>query len=154
MDYAPAKTRDKMYDSILVALQGSEEKMLRHLTPGHDPTVTLGLKIPVTLGDVAFLTEEIFRGRSAISGIPTRLHLIRWQRPTGSTLNTMGEGENLQKWSNLKLSDLACMTKEEAARHEKEYLKGDKTLEDLYSKETIDKIEGLRQETAKYEKFR
>jgi tRNA threonylcarbamoyladenosine dehydratase len=154
LDYAPAKSRDKMYDGIMAAVQGSEEKILRHMTPSHDASVTLGLKVPITLGDIAFLSEEIFRGRSAISGIPTRLHLIRWRRPTSSTLITIGEGANIQKSSNVKLSDLVCMTKEEAVRHEKEYLKGDKSLEDIYDKETIEKIERLLQETAKYEKYR
>jgi hypothetical protein len=139
-----------MHDGILTALQGSEEKMVRQMTPGHDFKIAIGLKIPITIGDVAFLTEEVFRGRSAITGLPTRLALLRWRRPTKTTLINI-EG---QKSSDVKLSDLVCMTKDEATRHENEILKGDKQPEDVYDKETIEKVEGLLKEAAKYEKFR
>ncbi|KAH8661924.1 hypothetical protein BX600DRAFT_382737 [Xylariales sp. PMI_506] len=154
LDYAPAKGRDKMHDGILAALQGSEEKILRQMTPGNDPTVTIGLKIPVTVSDVSFVTEEIFKGRSAITGLSTRLNLIRWRRPAESTLIRIGEGANEQKSSNLKLSDLVCMTKEETTRHEKEILRGEKKLEDVYDAALIEKVEALLKETAKYEQFR
>lgn len=150
LDYSPAKGRDKMHDGILAALQGSEEKILRIMTPGHDANIALGLKIPITVGDVAFLTEEIFRGRSAITGLSTRLALLRWRKPTKSTLISIKD----QKSTDVKLSDLVCMTKDEASRHEKEILKGDKTLEEIYDAETIAKVEGLMKEAAKYEKYR
>ncbi|KAH8201165.1 hypothetical protein TruAng_004633 [Truncatella angustata] len=150
IDYAPAKGRDKMHDGILAALQGSEEKLLRHMTPGHDFSVALGLKVPITIGDISFLTEEIYRGRSVVTGLSTRLQLLRWRKPTSPTLINI-EG---QKSSNVKLSDLVCMTKDESARHEKEILKGDKALADIYDQETIDKVEGLLKEAAKYEKYR
>lgn len=139
-----------MHDGILAALQGNEEKILRHLSPGHDPSITFGLKIPITIADVGFLTEEIFRGRSAVTGLSTRLALLRWHKPESSTLINI-EG---QKSSNVKISDLVCMTKEEATRHENEILKGDKKLEDVYDKETIEKVEELLKESAKYEKYR
>lgn len=139
-----------MHDGILAALQGSEEKILRIMTPGHDANIALGLKIPITVGDVAFLTEEIFRGRSAITGLSTRLALLRWRKPTKSTLISIKD----QKSTDVKLSDLVCMTKDEASRHEKEILKGDKTLEEIYDAETIAKVEGLMKEAAKYEKYR
>ncbi|KAI1864680.1 hypothetical protein JX265_008404 [Neoarthrinium moseri] len=150
LDYPIAKGRDKMHDSILAALQGSEEKILRHLNPGSDHTIAVGLKIPVTVGDVSFVAEDIFKGRSAVTGLATRLVLLRWRKPTKSTLLEI-EG---QKSSDLRLSDLVCMTKEEATRHEREILRGDKRVEDVYDQETIDKIEGLLKETAKYEKYR
>ncbi|KAK9420900.1 hypothetical protein SUNI508_00991 [Seiridium unicorne] len=145
LDYAPAKGRDKMHDGILAGLQGSEEKMVRHMTPGSDFSIAIGLKTPITIGDVAFLTEEIFRGRSAITGLPTRLALLRWRKPTKSTLIKI-EG---QKSSDVKLSDLVCMTKDEATRHENEILKGNKTPDDVYEEETIEKVEGLLREAAK-----
>lgn len=139
-----------MHDGILAGLQGSEEKILRHLTPGHDATIAYGLKIPINVGDVAFLTEEVFRGRSIVTGLSTRLALIRWRKPTASTLINI-EG---QKSSDVRLSDLVCLTKEEATRHENEILKGDKKVEDIYDHETIEKVEGLLKEAAKYEKYR
>ncbi|KAI0124684.1 ubiquitin-protein ligase molybdopterin-converting factor [Xylariales sp. AK1849] len=154
LDYVPAKGREKMYDGMLAALQGSEEKILRHMTPGSDPAISIGFKIPVTVGDVAFLAEEVFKGRSAITGIPTRLTLTRWRKPTTSTLIKIGEGPNEQKSSDVKLSELVCMTKEEAARHEKEILRGERKLEDLYNAATIEKVEALLRDAATYEKYR
>lgn len=153
LDYVPAKGREKMYDSILAALQGSEEKILRHAAGG-DPNAPVGLKVPVTVGDIAFLAEEVYKGRSAVTGLATRLNLIRWRRPEGSTLVQIGDGAHQQKSSNVKLGDLVCMTKEEATRHEKEYIKGEKSLTDLYDAATIDKIEALLQDAAAYEKYR
>ncbi|KAI1506030.1 hypothetical protein F5X99DRAFT_177872 [Biscogniauxia marginata] len=152
-DYVPAKGREKMYESLLAAVQGGEEKILRHMTGG-DPSITLGLKVPITTGDMAFLVEEIFKGRSAITGLTTRLTLVRWRKPTSTTLIRIGEEPNEQKSSNIKLEDLVCMTKEEAARHDKEVLRGDKTPEEVYDAATTEKVEALLKETAKYEKYR
>ncbi|KAH7037282.1 ubiquitin-protein ligase molybdopterin-converting factor [Microdochium trichocladiopsis] len=152
-DYATAKGRDKLYDGLLAAVQGGEERMLRHLTNG-DASVTLGLKVPITPADMAFLAEDIYKARSAITGLPTRLTLIRWKKPTGTTLIRIGEGADEQKSSNLKLGDLVCMTKEEATRHDKLILRGDQTHEDLYDSATISKVEALMNEAASYEKYR
>ncbi|RYP73877.1 hypothetical protein DL771_003319 [Monosporascus sp. 5C6A] len=152
-DYAQVKGRDKMYEGILAAVQGGEEKILRHMTGG-DVSITLGLKTPVTVSDLAFLVEDIYKGRSAITGLPNRLTLMRWRKPTESTLVRIGEGASEQKSSNLKLSDLVCMTKEEATRHDKEVLRGDKSIEEVYDSATIAKVEKLLNETAIYEKYR
>ncbi|KAI0172561.1 ubiquitin-protein ligase molybdopterin-converting factor [Hypoxylon sp. FL1284] len=152
-DYLPAKGRDKMYDGLLAAVQGGEEKILRHMTGG-DASVTLGLRVPITSGDMAFLVEETFKGRSAITGLTTRLTLVRWRKPASSILVRIGEGSNEQKSSNVKLHNLVCMTKEESIRHDKEVLRGDKKPEDIYDPETVEKVEALMQETAKYEKYR
>ncbi|KAI0848492.1 ubiquitin-protein ligase molybdopterin-converting factor [Daldinia vernicosa] len=153
LDYVPAKGREKMYEGLLAAVQGGEEKLLRYMTSG-DPSITLGLKIPLTTGDMAFLVEEIFKGRSAISGLTTRLTLVRWQRPADSILIRIGEGSDEQKSSNVKLSDLVCMTKEEAIRHDKQVLRGTKRPEEVYDSVTVEKVEALLRDTAKYEKYR
>lgn len=153
MDYQPAKARDKMYDAILAYVQASEEKVVRSIEGGR-VDVCIGLKVPITPGDIAFLVEETFRGRSAITGIPTKLMLIRWKKPEGTTLVRIGEGNEEQKSSNLKLSDLVCLTKEEAVRHLKEILLGDKVLEDLYSPEVIELVEARQKEAGAYERYR
>ncbi len=145
-----------MYEGILAAVQGGEEKILRHATGG-DVSVTVGLKTPVTISDLAFLVEDVFRGRSAVTGLPTRLTLTRWRRPAGSTLVRIGGGEggaDEQRSSNLRLADLVCMTKEEAARHDREILRGDKAPEDVYDAATVERVERLLEETASYEKYR
>lgn len=153
MDYQPAKARDKMYDTILAYIQASEEKVVRSIEGG--PTdIAVGLKVPVTPGDISFLVEEVFRGRSAVTGIPTKLVLVRWKKPQETTLIRIGEGSAEQKSSNIRLRDLACMTKEEAVRHLKEVLHGDKSLEDLYSPEVIELVEARQKEAEAYERHR
>jgi hypothetical protein len=142
-----------MYEGILAYVQASEEKIVRMIEGGRTD-VCIGLKVPITPGDIAFLVEEAFRGRSAVSGIPTKLMLIRWKKPQETTLVRIGEGKDEQKSSNLRLRDLVCMTKEEAVRHQKEVLHGDKSLEDLYSREVIELVESRQREAEAYEKYR
>ncbi|KAG7291876.1 hypothetical protein NEMBOFW57_001898 [Staphylotrichum longicolle] len=153
MDYQPAKARDKMYEAILAYVQASEEKIVRSIEGGRTD-VCIGLQGPITPGDICFLVEEAFRGRSAVTGIPTKLMLIRWKKPQETTLIRIGEGNAEQKSSNLRLRDLVCMTKEEAVRHQKEVLHGDKTLEDLYSPEVIELVEARQKEAEAYERHR
>ncbi|KAK3298597.1 uncharacterized protein B0H64DRAFT_78929 [Chaetomium fimeti] len=153
MDYQPAKARDKMYDAILAYVQASEEKVVRMFEGGR-VDVCIGLKVPITPGDVAFLVEEAFRGRSAVTGIPTKLMLIRWKKPQGTTLVRIGEGNDEQKSASLKLRDLVCLTKEEAVRHQKEVLLGNKKLDDLYSQEVIELVEARQKEAEAYERHR
>ncbi|KAK4219035.1 hypothetical protein QBC37DRAFT_304685 [Rhypophila decipiens] len=153
IDYIPGKGRDKMYDGILAFIQSSEEKIIRQAEGGSQENC-LGLKVPVTTGDIAFLAEELYKGRSVVTGIPTKLVLIRWEKPTASTLIRIKSADVEQKSSDLKLSDLVCMTKEEATRHLKEIILGDKTHKDLYDEAVIEKVEARRQEAKAYERFR
>jgi tRNA A37 threonylcarbamoyladenosine dehydratase len=147
-EYVPAKGREKMYDGILAQLQGSEEKLARATTPGEDAQ---GLKLSVTAADVGYVVEEVFRGKSVLSGISTRLALVRWRKPEGSTIELGVEG---QKSSKVLLRELVCMTKEEAAVHEREVLKGAKTPEEMYDKETVALVEARIQEECVYELYR
>ncbi|KYK58944.1 ThiF domain protein [Drechmeria coniospora] len=149
IDYVPAKGREKMYESIFNYVQGSEEKLARMFEPG-----VIGVKTPLTMGDVAFLAEELYHARSIISGISTKLVLIRWRKPEVTNLNIIGEGKDVQKCSTIRLRDLVCMTKEEATRHEKDILKLGMPLESLYDAETISNVEARLAEAAKYEKLR
>lgn len=150
VDYAPAKGRDKMYDGIVNYVQSTEEKLARLFAPD-----LIGLRSPITVGDVAFLTEELYRARSVVTGIPTRLMLIRWRRPQGINVSVIGEGTSEeQKCSTIRLHDLVCMTKDEAARHEKQIFKAGVPLEDLYDAETIARVERKMAQAAEYEKHR
>ncbi len=153
MDYPAARPRDKTYERIHDAVQGVEEKMAR-AKHGGDQEVVVGLKVPLTPGDIAFLVEDIYRGRSAITSIPTRIVLIRWTAPDYDTLLRIGEGRDEQKSVRLRLSDLVCMTKEEATRHQKEVLLGGKSPEDLYDKDVIDRVRSRIEEASAYEKYR
>lgn len=61
---------------------------------------------------------------------------------------------NGQKSSKVRLRDLVCMTREEAAVHEKEVVRGTKSPEDLYDKETVERVEARIKEEIGYEKYR
>ncbi|KAI5356792.1 Putative THIF-type NAD/FAD binding, ubiquitin-activating enzyme, ThiF/MoeB/HesA family [Septoria linicola] len=137
-DYLPNKLREKMYEGILGQVQGMEEKIARH--QGLDP---LGLRLPVVADDVGYLVEEVYHGRSAISGLAARLALIRWRRPEGDWIDTRTPG---QKSDVLKLEDLVCMTKDEMVKHEQLVMKEGKSPEDVYDKEVVELVEKRMQE--------
>ncbi|PSK51729.1 tRNA threonylcarbamoyladenosine dehydratase [Elsinoe australis] len=145
-DYLPSKGREKMYDSILSGLQGCEERMARSL--GVD---ALGLRLPVTADDVGYLVEEVFHGRSVASGLGSRMALVRWRKPDQDFVDLSVKG---QKVDRLKLGDLVLMTRDEALRHEKEVLKGEARVEDLYKPEVHDLVKKRLEEEAHYSQFR
>ena len=153
MAYLPAKGREKMYDGILGQIQGAEERLLRRMTDGSHE-VAVGLRVPLTVGDVAFLVEDLWGARSAITGVPSKLVLARWKPPSKSILVTIGEGKNKQKSSNLRLRDLVCLTKEEAANHDNKIFKQGMKLEDVYDSSTIARVEARLKEAAAYEDLR
>lgn len=149
INYAVVKGRDKMYDGILAYVQGFEERLARLFHP--DMT---GLKTPLTAGDVAFVSEELYQARSIVSRISTKLVLIRWRRPETTNVRVIGEGNDIQRSSTLRLCDLVCMTKEEALRHEKEIMKAGRALHELYDDETIERVEARLSEATTYERHR
>lgn len=141
------KGREKMYDSILANLQGLEERLVRH--EGAD---SLGLKIPITRDDVGYLIEEVYRGKSVVSSLPTRLALVRWEVPElGFKTEKHQQG---QKCVRLSLNDLVCMTKEEAMTHEKEILKGSQTPEGMYDTDVLQLVRERRTEERYYHQYR
>lgn len=145
-----SKGREKMYESILAQVQGYEEKLGR-ASMGWTADEIKGLKIPVTAADVGYLVEEVYKGRSAVSRVPTRLALVRWRKPEGKTIN---DSVPEQKASMVLLRELVCMTKEEAKVHEREVVLGDKTVEELYDKSTVDYVESRIKEETAFEKYR
>ncbi|KAH9827657.1 putative ThiF domain protein [Teratosphaeria destructans] len=132
-DYLPSKSRDKMYDGILAQLQGLEERVAK--AQGFDP---VGLRIPVTAEDVGYLIEEVWKGRSVVSGLASRLALTRWRRPEGEWIDRKTPG---QKADLLHLDELVCMTKDEMLKHEKEVLKERKSPEEIYDREVTEWVE-------------
>lgn len=131
--YLASKARDKMYDGILAQLQGLEDKVAKH--HGYD---TVGLRIPVTADDVGYVVEEVWRGRSVVSGLSSRLALTRWRKPEGDWVDMKTPG---QKADKLQLDELVCMTKDEMLKHEKEVLKEGKAPEDLYDRGVVELVE-------------
>jgi len=143
------KGREKMYDGILAQVQGHAEKVGRS-TMNWTVDDEKGLKLPLTSQDVGYLVEEVYRGRSAVSGVPTRLALVRWRKPEGESVKVREE----QKSSLVSLRDLVCMTKEEAKIHERDVVLGEKTVEELYDAETIALVEKRMAEEREFEKYR
>jgi tRNA A37 threonylcarbamoyladenosine dehydratase len=150
MQPVEAKGRDKMYEGILAQVQGYEERLGR-ASMGWTVDDIKGLKIPVTAADVGYIVEEVYKGRSAISGVPTRLALVRWRKPDGKTINgSVPE----QKNSTVRLRELVCMTKEEAKAHEREVVLGEKTVEEMYDQSVVDYVESRINEEIAFEKYR
>ncbi|EMC98633.1 hypothetical protein BAUCODRAFT_136900 [Baudoinia panamericana UAMH 10762] len=141
-DYLASKCREKMYDGILAQLQGLEERVAKH--QGHNP---VGLRIPVMADDVGYVVEEVWKGRSAVSGLASRLALARWRKPEGDWVDKQTPG---QKADVLQLDDLVCMTKDEMLRHEREVLKEGKPPEQLYDKEVCELVERRWKEERAY----
>jgi tRNA A37 threonylcarbamoyladenosine dehydratase len=141
------KARDKTYDTLLAALQAGEERLAR-LT-GADPH---GLRVAVTSSDVGYVLDEIFRGRSVVSGLATKLVLCRWTAPADGF--AVDRSFKDQKVSRLKLQDLVCMTKEEAATHEKQVLLGGKRPEDVYGQDVLDRVAARLREERHYDQYR
>ena len=154
-DYVSGKGREKLYDQVLAAIQGVEERIVRRRDPGN-PEAAKGLKLPLTPGDIAFLLEDIYRGKSAVTGVPTRPTLIRWRLPAADTMLRIdaGRGKGEQKSARLRLSELVCMTRDEALRHQNEILLGTKTPEDLYDDEVRGRVEARLAEARQWEAYR
>lgn len=125
--------RDKLYESVLQALQALETKLAR--SQGEDGW---GLRIPISRNDVAYLIEEVFRGKSVVSGLPTRLALVRWRASHDSYKPDRRYAG--QTYARLRLSDLVCMTREEAAQHETKVLGGKAMPEEVYEAEVVDLV--------------
>lgn len=195
-DYVTAKGREKLYDGILGSLQGLEDRLAKasimsassvgeHQDDrfpisntvtgqgdagegGMEQERAVGVKIPVTKDDVGFLVDEVYRGKSILSGITTRLTLIRWRKPPptpstpppSSSSSISRKGETLdRRWPNqissiLSLSDLVCVTKEEAVVHERDVLRGEQLPEDRYDSGILRRVQGRRREIEEYERFR
>lgn len=151
MDYSVGgKGRDKLYDGVLAALQGTLERLAR---AEHGPSL-VGLRLPISKDDVGYLVDEIFRGKSVVSGLPSRVSLVPWERPErgfGPDPEWMKQG---QTFVLLELKDLVCMTKDEAVRHEKEVLLGGKQLQEVYDSKTIEMVQKRQREMEFHEQYR
>ena len=148
------KGREKLYDAVLGQLQGMEERLCKWdaVKKGGDGEDVKGLKMPITKDDVEYLIEEVFRGKSVVSGVPTRLMLLRWSVPPGGfEFETKWEGQNNSK---IKLGDLVLMTKEEGAVHEREVLKGRRDAREIYGDEVFEMVQKRFGEEAAYRRFR
>ncbi|KAL4961791.1 tRNA threonylcarbamoyladenosine dehydratase [Aspergillus stella-maris] len=144
------KGKDKLYDSIQAALLVTTERLTRAET-GKQP---IGLRLPLSRDDIIYLIDEIWRGKSVVSGLPSRLHLTLWERPPQGFKPHPEWEEKGQIYVPFKMEDLVCMTKEEATRHEKEVLLGGKKAEEVWGEEVIKNVDRRQKEMTYYEQFR
>lgn len=131
-DYLQSKAREKMYDGILAQLQGLEERVAKY--HGFDP---VGLRIPVTAEDVGYIVEEVFHGRSVVSGLASRLALARWRKPEGEWIDLRTPG---QRADRLAFDEVVCLTKDEMLKHEEVVLKGGKAPEEVYDGSVVELV--------------
>ena len=141
------KGREKLYESILSQLQASEERLLRA-----DGGNSIGLRLPISRDDVGFLIDEVFRGKSVISGLTTRLTLVRWRAPEkGFEADVRWER---QKHSTLQMMELVCMTREEATKHEQSVLIARRRSEEIYETDVLKRVEHRLQVEEAYSRYR
>jgi hypothetical protein len=148
-EYIASKGREKMYEGILAQLQGLEERLARSIFKDEQSETdsafdATGLRIPITSDDVGYLVDEVYRGRSVVSGLASRLALVRWRRPEGQWVDPSSVPG--QKSVKLDMSELVCVTRDEMLKHEKLVLKGDAKPEDLYGEEVVALVERRREE--------
>lgn len=120
------KNRIKVYDGIYQSLAG---QMSRIGMPDQ--------RVPVALKEVSYIVEEVFRGKSPVSGFSTRL--------------------TLSKWDPLKpvsLQNVVVLTKEEQKIHEDRVLNGGEKLQDVYPQEVLDLVKKRFLEEEYYSQFR
>lgn len=120
-EYVEGKNRIKIYDGILQSLAGQEARI------GH-----LEQRTPVSLKDVPYIVEEVFRGKSVVSNYSTRLTLSRWD-----------------PFKELSFQNIVLMTKDEQKKHEERVLKGGEKLEDVYNEEVLKRV-GMRFSQERY----
>ncbi|CAI4503799.1 CFS_G0023320.mRNA.1.CDS.1 [Saccharomyces cerevisiae] len=117
------KNRLKFYDSILETFQ----KQMARLNENKERSSLLGLE------EVGYIVEEMFRGKSPISGYSTKLALTKWEAN-----------------KEISLTNVVLMTKEEQEIHEKRILLDGEKLTAVYSEEVLDFIERLFKEEEYY----
>ncbi|KAK6462649.1 ubiquitin--protein ligase molybdopterin-converting factor [Scheffersomyces coipomensis] len=120
------KNRYKIYDGMLQSLAGQQSRIGK-----------LEQRIPISLNDVPYILEEIYRGKSPISNYSTRLTLSRWDPA-----------------QELSFQNVVIMTKEEQKAHEDSVLNGGKSLTEFYSQDILDRVEQRFKEEKYYSQFR
>lgn len=125
-EYVEGKNRIKFYDGILQSLAGQQARI------GH-----LDQRTPISMKDVPYIVEEVFRGKSVVSNYSTRLTLSRWRHD-----------------QELSFQNIVVMTKDEQRSHEEQVLKNKTPLEEVYSEEVINRVEMRFAQEKYYSTFR
>ncbi|GMM30196.1 tRNA threonylcarbamoyladenosine dehydratase [Martiniozyma asiatica (nom. inval.)] len=127
IEYPEGKNRFKVYDQLLQSVAGQQARI------GYKDQRTPW----VALSDVRYILDEIWRGKSPISGISTRLCLSRWD-PT----------------KELGMQNVIVMTKDEQRVHERRCLLDGESLLEVYGEEVCERIEKRFKEEEWFSQFR
>ena len=122
MQPLPVKNRVKLYNRMLQDLAGRDQKL------------TGLIRVAISESDVAYLLDDLHRGRSVVcpnNVVPARPTFIRW------TYTPPDAGEEAVP---VHVSNLVVMDRPEAEKHEKEVLKGGKSPEEVWGKETVELV--------------
>lgn len=139
-EYSKGKNRAKLYEEMITQLAGQESR-LRGKLPG--------VRVALNENDIGYVVEEVFKGKSIVSGLSTRLALTRWEPLPAKEDGFWGERDH-----TLTIESVVLMTKEEAQKHEKEVLKGGKPAESVWGPEVVRSVEARRIEESHYAQYR
>jgi tRNA A37 threonylcarbamoyladenosine dehydratase len=120
------KNRIKIYDGIFQSLAGQQTRI------GDSEQ-----RVPISLREVPYICEEVFRGKSPISGFSTKLTLSRWD-----------------PMKPISLTNVVVMTKDEQKSHEERVLIGGAPLEEVYDASVLELVAKRFKEEEYYEQFR
>ncbi|KAK6540819.1 hypothetical protein TWF694_008207 [Orbilia ellipsospora] len=166
LEYLPAATRfrPQFYAQVVNGLLAVESRIRNNLP---------GLKVPITETDAGYIVEEVFKGRSVVSGLGNRLQLVRWYpllpgkfedgNPGGEAgvvdevqvkkrLEKVGVGVDGALF--LKLQDLVVMTKEEVKVHEKRVLIGGESPAVVWGEDVQAEVEKRWKEERAFSQWR
>ncbi|KAI8048971.1 hypothetical protein BDF22DRAFT_700487 [Syncephalis plumigaleata] len=119
----PVKLRGRLYDRMQRELIVREDKVFGNKTG-----------IPFDRDDIAYIVEEVWRGKSVLTGMSDKLCLTRWDRRLP-----------------MSFQNCVCLTKSEATRHE---ACDPDNLHELYSAETLALVEKRFTEERYYSQWR
>lgn len=126
MNPIEGKNRIKVYDGIYQSLAG---QMTRIGIPDQ--------RVPVSVFEISYILEEIFRGKSPVSGYSSKLTLSKWD-PSKA----------------VSLQNVVILTKEEQREHERRILNGNEKFEDVYSPEALAMVNKRFEEERYYSQYR
>ncbi|CUS07375.1 unnamed protein product [Tuber aestivum] len=139
-EHSKGKDRSKLYEDMIAKLAGQESRLR-----GNAP----GIRIPLNESDAGYIADEVFKGKSVVSGFFTRLVLTRWDPLPPRDEGFWGENDH-----TITTNDVVLMTKDEAKKHEKEVLKAGRSPEDVWGPDVVGAVEVRRKEEDFYSKFR
>lgn len=121
------KNRYKVYDTLYNTLAGQQTRVgiMNQKTPF------------VGLSDMQYIYEEVWRGKSPISGLSTRLAISRWVMD-----------------KELGMDNVVLLTKDETKEHERRCLLGGESPLDVYGPEVIARVNKRFEEEKFYSRFR